>query len=1687
MAEAYRPSAVIEVWESTLDKDEKKAVEDIKKKRRNGRSQVTKAVNSLNDIIRKGDEFDIQSGEETLRAALKNLDELDELLWLHMDDDTIDADIELSKRYSDPANTALASAKRALHSMTAPPPPPPSPPVRSKEKSDVKLPKLEVPHFAGKSPAEWQTFWNTFESLIEKRTEMGKIQKLIYLKGSCIEEAEKIADGYSLTADNYDQLVATLKSLYGNPRLIQQSHIENILNLTPFKSTTIQPFLTTLDTSLRCLAEFSINAEDLSPVIVPHIEKQMPKEIFSKWREKIHDDKSFSMAKLLSFLRERLQCAASNPPKESSAQKDEAKNKDAKPKTTAMLSNPSKEEKCICCERASHKLADCSNFKRMSVKERADLVNSKNHCFKCLLPCSKKHFPRICRERIRCETCNGYHNTLLHRDRQSLPANQPQASGQAESTTTQQVSASPEQVSANALHHSSEDCEKLTVLKNFQAKPKNSQVPVRSAIDDGSQKTWILSKTAKALKLPVVRRSFLAVATAFEGEFKSPQLYDVVKISLQTKTKDRYFEMEAIVSQSDKLTVDMDQINFNPNQTYPHLREIQFADTYPRKAAEVELLIGNDYADVIQTGRKKLGNIGEPVAVETVFGWVLSGKVSQSASRYASNNVSVMELGNALEKFWKIEEVPTPKTKMKTLLEEQVHNRFKETISYDEESKQYTVEIPYKDEVADLGENYVSTKMLFLKQQQKLNKNPEQKNVIHKIFAQQLDEGILEKITEDEAPVGQKHYLSWHTVLRPGHPTTPVRPVLNASLKDRNGLSLNAAQHVGPNLLPDLVGVILRFRSYEVAFVSDIKKMFWQLKIPDHQKDLHRIFTFDGLTRQTTVLFGESSSPFLAIGACHFHADRPDIQKRYPKATTFVKEQLYMDDIPAGSKTVQDAKAIFDEVKAFFASMHMLVHKVTSNSAELLAQIDGADNKEDAGLFGLKWNTKEDALQVPFKDWDQVPETKREFLRKTSTIWDPFGGHSPLVCRGKMILQKIWMEGQDWDTPLPPELRAEIAKFKEATRFALKIPRFFGSSFYSLHIFVDASEAAYATVAYVISDRGPHFLLSKTRVKPVKVVTLPRMELLGALLGSRLLGYLKEELFKSGIHTYMWTDSTIALGWILSPSSKYKPFVGNRISEIQQTSGSTEAQWRWVPGDQNPADIPSRGIWPLDDAQSKFWVEGPEFLKNGEWPEQPQIAHPELETRKVAVNSAVVQSPIVDFSRFSTLEKLVRTMVLILRFGSPLGGRNAPMAQQRKKAITKLIIQDQKSQFPEEYGSLQMNQPLSNKSRLLEFNPFIDEDGIIRMDGRVNKKLILLSDKSPLTKLIIREAHVSNLHTGANQTLAHLRQKYWILRGMAAVKSITKNCIKCKKLTQPLCQQFMADLPDFRKAPLAPFSHVGLDYAGPLIVKTKASPEKRWICLFTCSSTRGVHLEIVENLSTEQFLMAFSRFASRRGKPTHLYSDNATTFTKAAKNLPDIVWQFNPPAAPWWGGFWERLVASIKAPLKKILGKALVTDKELSTLIIRIEEQINSRPLTPLVDDPEQTPLTPADILIGRPFQQAETTAAEIPSLHAAFSARQKYLKGLQQSWTRRWVQEYLPSLQPRPKWQKRHDNLQPGCLVLLQKENQKRHLWPLAKIEEVHVGRDGHVRSATLRDGKNNVIRRPIQNLVLLEGAKQD
>ena len=1695
----------IETWEKGLPLDTQAEYKVIKNERRAVRSRVTRAVTKLNDSLGSDNEFKIKAAAESVGRAKHDLETIDEKVWVFMADDAIiEADSRLGESWLDSATESLAKADEAVCKLlNRAPSPTPITPTATSSLAKAKLPKVDLPKFSGKSPAEYQTFWNSFKSLIDVNDGMDDVQKLIYLKSCCLDQAKEIADGYSLTSENYNNFCKALKEMYGNPRLVQQSHIDNVLNLQPFKVGTLKPFLTTLETSLRCLVEYKIDQDSLAPMVVPHIERQMPREIFQKWREHIQEDDSFSTTKLIAFLHDRVRCLTTNPNTQTSNSKDDSKKQDVRPKTTSMLSNASKEITCFCCDRPHHKISECNTFKEMNLKERGDFLYNKKLCQRCFWPNSKTHYTRICQAFVKCRICNGLHQTLMHRERsQNNQRSQKEAkpsltktgsqheprNTSSESTNSIAATHTSEHVSANALHHAPVQKERMTVLKTFEATPKGMTCRIRSAIDDGSQRTWILEKTAKALRLPVIRRSMLATATAFSDHYNAPKLYDIVKISLQTTDKNRCFEMEAVVSSSDKLTVDMDPIEFDPKQRYAQFGDIVFADKYPRNAVEIELLIGNDYADSIQTGQKRMAKSGGPVAVQTIFGWVLSGRIHQPATELVSTNLTnVMELGNMLERFWKLEEVPNPKTQIRSITDEKVLEDFHNTITYNESDQQYQVEIPYKEDVAKLGNNYVSTRALYLKQQEKLSKDPEKRNKIHKIFAEQIQGGVLELITDQDTPATGVHYLPWHVVERPGHPTTPLRIVKNASFKDRNGRSLNGEQHIGPNLLPNLDGSALRFRSNPIAFISDIKKMFWQIKIPKNQQDLHRIITPEGIARQTTVMFGESSSPFLSMATCRFHASRDDIKQKFPMACKFIMDDLYMDDIPGGTNSVEIGIEALTQLRKFFASMHMLVHKINSNSKKLLSQIDGTDDKEEATVLGLIWNTSTDTLKVPNKAWDKIPTTKREFLQGISTIWDPFGGQSPLTCKGKMIMQKIWQDGSNWDAPLSAELKNDVQQFHEALTFTFEVPRYFGTPS-ALHIFVDASESAYAAVAYAISETGSNFLLSKTRVKPMKVVSLPRMELLAALLGIRLLQLLKEEVFRDPIPTIVWSDSTITIGWINSLSGKFKPFVGNRIAEIQRTLIEHSAQMHWVPGDQNPADIPSRGMWPLAEDKLILWMHGPEFLISGQWPVQPTIEGPNLEVRKTNVNAIAVHSPVIDMTRFSSMERLLNTMVFVLRFGSPLGGRTSlTQAKERQRALAKLIIHDQRSHFTDEIDSLQRKTSLPKTSRLIEFDPYLDENGIMRMKGRVSHNLIILHDKSHLTQLLIRDAHFKTLHSGANQTLAYLRQKYWILKSMTAVKSITKACIKCKKLNHPLCHQKMADLPDFRKMPLAPFIHTGLDYAGPLFVKTKTAEEKRWICLFTCASTRAVHLEIVDDLSTDQFLMAYSRFTSRRGKPNHLYSDNATTFTKAAKNLPDVIWQFNPPAAPWWGGFWERLVHSIKAPLKKILGKALVSDKELSTLIIQIEEQINSRPLTTLVDDPEQIPLTPAEMLIGRSFQQPIEASLDIPPPHAAFSARQKYLKNLHQSWTKRWVQEYLPTLQPRTKWHRDSENIKPGAIVLLKKENQKRHLWPLARIIETHEGRDGYVRSVTLKDEKQKLIKRPVQNLVLLEGTNND
>ena len=297
-----------------------------------------------------------------------------------------------------------------------------------------------------------------------------------------------------------------------------------------------------------------------------------------------------------------------------------------------------------------------------------------------------------------------------------------------------------------------------------------------------------------------------------------------------------------------------------------------------------------------------------------------------------------------------------------------------------------------------------------------------------------------------------------------------------------------------------------------------------------------------------------------------------------------------------------------------------------------------------------------------------------------------------------------------------------------------------------------------------------------------------------------------------------------------------------------------------------------------------------------------------------------------------------------------------------------------------------------------------------------------------------------------------------------------------------------APLPSDRVRQGPPFSVVGIDYAGPLYCKEFPS-KKLYILLFVCGITRAIHIELTDSLLTSEFLLCFRRFTARRGVPQTVYSDNARTFTSAANKLDEQygihvpAWKFIVPRAPFWGGWWERLVRSVKSALGKSVKTLSLTRRELETVLCEVEQSVNSRPLTPATEDPrEPGPLTPAHFLMELPLSTQLQNDLVVPlsavELAEKHTARQL---SLQRFW-KIWKDQYITNLPPVVRSHKKGGTVVVGDIVLIRDEPLVSRLqWPLARVVQVHVGGDGKVRSVDVRTAKGTVCR-PIQRLHKLE-----
>ena len=490
-------------------------------------------------------------------------------------------------------------------------------------------------------------------------------------------------------------------------------------------------------------------------------------------------------------------------------------------------------------------------------------------------------------------------------------------------------------------------------------------------------------------------------------------------------------------------------------------------------------------------------------------------------------------------------------------------------------------------------------------------------------------------------------------------------------------------------------------------------------------------------------------------------------------------------------------------------------------------------------------------------------------------------------------------------------------------------------------------------------------------------------------------------------------------------------------------------------------------------------------------------------------------------SKISSMKRLRRIVAWILRFRTVLrtlvqqrGGTfvtptSGPLQVHELHAAEKALVQHvQRSSYTEEWELLNNGKSTRPSSQLKSLTP-IFVNGLIKVGGRLQYAPISESQRHPtiipgkhaLTKAIIREMHEDNGHAGCDHVLNTLRQMYWVPRGKSIVKSVLHECRLCRRHKAPTCQQQMAPLIKEQVTPDSPpFTNVGVDCFGPMLVKCRRSTVKRWGCIFTCLAIRAIHIEVLHSMNTDSFISAFRRFQNRRGDTANVYSDQGTNFIGGERELREALeeldhneiatqlakhgadWHFNPPMASHRGGATERMIRSVRQVLSTAVGAQVLNDEQLLTVFTEAERCVNSRPLTSVISDArDMRALTPSMLLTLRNHDVTMPPGIfdENDNIARRWWRQAQYISDI---FWQRWVKEYLVTLHERQRWQHVKRSLQVGDIVLMNNVGTPRCQWPLARVVKVCDSRDGHVRSVEVINSSGRVFTRPVTRLCLLE-----
>ena len=1128
----------------------------------------------------------------------------------------------------------------------------------------VNHPKIEIEKFAG-DPTKFHTFMMTFDEVVGK-TSLDDPTKLTHLFSATEGDAKNAIRGCILVegGKGYAMAREILVNRFGNDHLVMERLIDDLRHGGPVRSAKeLQQLADDLQCCFMTLSQMGHLQEVDNQGCVVEIVCRLQMFLQNRWKKMALESKNKSkrypgFKELVDFvIRE---AGDANDPvygKLGHKVKGDAKCKsDSVSKQSTSFSstvNDSgsrwKRPPCSLCS-SDHKLLYCYRFRAMKPCERLRYVHDHKLCENCLL---SNHSTENCRKVSVCDIpgCGKKHTRYIHVDPPSPEKKEGIKKGR--------------HVEANNIDVEAEVHMPIVNLK------VNDTYHVRALLDSASSSTFCSRKLVDDLGLKGSCTEYV-LNTLGNSEEKMSEIVSF-EVSSEDDRESLYLPHVYVV---DRIPVRSAPIDC---QSFPHLRDLPLL----KESAGVEILIGQDNAEALVPLEVRKGSRREPFAVKTMFGWSLNGPaktlppVKQSVISHFVHADSLEEKVNSL---WKIEnegisdEVSSMSVNDKKVLQLWDNSCRKVDCHYE-------LPIPWKSNV-QLSNNITvalsrlkSLKMSLAKRGLASNYDQEMRLLLSK--------GYAEVVPPDEVNMeGRVWYLPHHAVVSDKKPGK-TRIVFDCAAQFK-GESLNSNCLRGPDQNNRLVNVMIRFRQHPIAIMADIEGMYHQVLIPVADRNALRYLWYDDEGhichfRMTRHLFGGvwcSSSSTYALRRILF--DHPDTS---PLVADTILRSFYVDDCLRSVVSLEEAETVVFGTKSLLSAGGFNLTKFVTNDLQLLSMIPESERAKEVKEFssdcqskalGVKWDVIRDVLSfgVSARSTDVV--TRRHMLAFVASIFDPLGLVSPVVIIGKLLFQQATRLKLPWDSEVPEELKGQWEAWLETLRMVVKfeVPRCikpvgFEDAFLELHNFSDASQRGYGCCTYLrCVDRSGRIsvslVLSKSKVAPLKQVTIPRLELEAAVLAAKVDNMLRSELDLQLGPSYFWVDSEIVLKYIQNEDRKFHVFVANRIGMIRELT--SVGQWHHISGKENPADRVSRGQ-DVQHFNEKEWLGGPSFLGKfkSEWnvdpvssplsDDDPEVKSVSKQTSKLCFLSDVEPDPLEKlFEYHSSWYKLKKAVAWLLRF-----------------------------------------------------------------------------------------------------------------------------------------------------------------------------------------------------------------------------------------------------------------------------------------------------------------------------------------------------------------------------------------------------------------------------------------------------